>query len=230
MTNKVLPGLSSRIVNKKESNVDSCKVFTIDQIEENFKKSIRAFDRYLKHSSNFYKNGKNKFSQDLNKVLLASLESSFDYFVHCTVKLAFNNIFLQIWCSNQFYEKYPIPMGVVNKLIANNTDSSPLINFINERTSADTYMSYDKFKDILKCISDNFLDSVVSDLYSSKYDELKELMTSIYKKRNIIAHQDGRVNVNGKRIRITIDELQNYRNQINKLVEKMIEKIKQISC
>lgn len=224
-----MEGLIPRKVETKQASPLSCIVFTIDEMEANFKSSMDSFNDYIAESIALEKDGKSNFAQDINRFLLANLESVFDYFVHCLIKLAFQNIFLQTWPLNPRYEKFSIPMNVLNELLADNSNPEPLIRYVNERTSADTYLNYEKFKDIVACVSQNFLEQVVTDLYPSKHAGLKAFMDDIYNKRNLVAHQDGRINLTGKKVEFTIDELIHYRDQISKLVDKMIEKVRDIS-
>jgi len=229
MTDKV-EGIAPRIVEVKDTSPLTCVVFTIDEMEKNFNTSITSFNEYISESLVLEKEGKIDFAQDINRFLLANLESVFDYFVHCLVKLAFQNIFLQIWPTNPRYEKFTVPMTVLNDLVADNSNPEPLIRYVNERTSADTYLNYEKFKDIIACVGKDFLETVVTALYPSKHAELKSFMDDIYDKRNLVAHQDGRINLTGEKVEFTIAGLIHYRDEISKLVNKMIEKVRDIDA
>ena len=219
--------LTDRKTETRESSPLSCVVFDINQIYVNFHNSIKTIETDLEKGKELEKEGKKSIARDIYRFLVACLESSFDFFIHCVVKLGFKEMYLQERDQTDRYRKYPIPLGVVTELLSDTTNSEPLVEYINDRTAAETYLSYNKFKDALAFIDESLLSNVVDELYPiNKYEDLKLFIEGIYMRRNLIAHQDDRVHSTGKKAKISYTEVQNYKIEMVKLVDCIIRHLK----
>ena len=216
--------LKSRKIETRNPCAITCVVFGIDEIRENFELSMQTIDSNLLEGANLEKEGKIKLAEDLYRFLIASLESAFDYFIHCILKLGFQEMYLQEREGSDRYNKFCIPMSVVTELLNNSDDPNPLLVFIDERFCADTYLGYEKFKDAFSFINKNIVSEVSTELYDGDQAKLKDFIERIYKRRNLIVHQDDRISLTGEKSKISSEDVKDFKNELEKIVFKIISK------
>ena len=216
--------LKSRKIETRNPCVITCVIFTIEEIQENFELAMRTIDTNLLEGEKLEKEGKVKLAEDLYRFLIASLESAFDYFIHCILKLGFQEMYLQERECSDRYNKFCIPMSVVSELLNNSNNANALLLFIDERFSADTYLGYDKFKEAFSFIDKDLINGVCADIYNGNQSKLKDFIEKIYKRRNLIVHQDDRVSLTGEKSRISSKQVIDFKNELQKIVFKIISK------
>lgn len=216
--------LNERKTDERESTAVSCVVFDLNQIQDNFHNSLQTINNNLSKAKELEEEGKNEIAEDMYRFLVASLESSFDYFVHCVVKLGFKEIYLQERNPTEEYKKFSIPLSVVMNLLSDTANPDPLTDYVNERTSTVTYLSYTKLKEAFSLIDGTLLSSVIDELYpNSEHHDLKSFIDDIYARRNLIVHQDDRENTTGEKVSINYSDVEKYKNELVQLVECIIK-------
>ena len=221
--------LNERKTEARESAVVSCVVFDLNQIQDNFHNSLQTINNNLSKAKELEDEGKNEIAEEMYRFLVASLESSFDYFIHCVVKLGFKEMYLQERNPTEEYKRFSIPLSVVMNLLSDTTNPNPLIDYVNERTSTVTYLSYTKLKEALMLIDETLLSSAIQELYpNSEHNDLKSFIDDIYSRRNFIVHQDDRENTTGVKINITYSDVEKYKKELVKLVQCIIKHLKRI--
>lgn len=212
-----------RPVDTREAFVPNCIVFSKTEMRDNFDNALMTINKDLSKAKTLETNGDIELAQDIYRYIIASLESALDYLTHCVLKYGMQMIFLQNNASTKHYDTFPIPLSIVHNMLADPSNPNILINYINGRTSAETYLNYDKFKDTISIIDEGLLDKIVSDLYLSKHDGLKDFLNHLYKRRNLIVHQDDRENINGEKMNISFKEVVESRDEMVRLVDAIFK-------
>lgn len=218
--------LSERKIGTREPSA-SCVVFDIDSIDKTFRDSAAIIENTLKNGRKLETEGKKDFAYDVYRFIVSSLESVFDYFLHCVIKLGFKEIFLEEREKTERFKKFMIPMDVVTKLISDTANPQPLLDYVNQKTAFETFLPYKAFKENMALIDENLLKAVSNELYpDNPKNGLQKFIDDIYIRRNLIVHQDDRAHSTGVKKDISYAEVCKYKDSLFKVIECMIKHLK----
>ena len=162
------------------------------------------------------------------------LGSSIDFYFHEITKYGLMKIYDKVWEKTDNYKKIKINIEVVFKALEAGNDSEWFIEFIDSEYRGITMMSWRSITNQIELIGLD-IDEIAEKVFPNndltkqkKKDELKKVVTTLFKRRNFIAHQFDRRHNDAIRKDISKTEVVNFIKDIKKIVyavhETLLEK------
>ena len=221
---------------RKEDTIDKAvpKVlkFQIDEIKEHYVKSINLLNEMFSTTDELCQNEKKGQAENIWRAQVILLVSAFDFFMHEITKLGVSNIFEEKWEKTQRYNNISMKLEVLDVALKDGEDNDWFIEFINEQFSKDTMVSYSYVKDQMNMLGLD-IKKLANDTYYENgsterpNDKLKNRLNGIYSRRNLIAHQSGRMHSNAELVEITQEMIVEYLDDVNRIVENIIKQVKE---
>ncbi len=227
--------LSHRAVNTR--NPVGVVVFSIQDIQKHFLSSIDNIKEQIALADNFYSAGKRKISNEILRAQVVFLDSAFDFFLHELLKLGILSMFHNEWNSKSAkYRNLLLSIEVVEDLIEHQDSDDCIRNWINDKYSSVTLMSFTAFKDVCNILDIKIKDIADKVFYkrgstTSTLKQLEDRINELFFRRNQIAHQSDRKRENAKRQSISRKFIVDNLLDIQKIVNVMciLAEQKQIS-
>lgn len=225
--------LLTRETNTRESK-EIYNVFELIEIRNTFVQAIGEIDNNLNYVSRLTENDKHLFKEEILRYQIVMLESAFDYFCHCLIKFGFVKIFRNEWNQTQKYKNFKVKFSQLEEAINNGIDENWILKMVDEKISSQTFLGYNELKDGFNYICEDLIKKVASLIYnkdeSTNLTNLKNEIDYVYKRRNMIAHQNDREHKTGNKNNISELEVLRCKNIIKKIVEKTVEIIEKKTC
>lgn len=197
MTSRNL-SLASRRENTRDIVVHPpVKIFAIDEIEAHFRENIASVEYKFAVVAALREIDKPEEADDVLRTQIVFLESAFDFYLHEIVKLGIVCMFKGFRDKTDKYDKLMIEMHYLERALSESEDYSWLRDWINKEFSSKTLMSFDSFNDVCKLLGLNIKNIADGSFYEegsreSTSKKLKNFLSELYRKRNVIAHQSDR--------------------------------------
>ncbi len=210
------------------------EVFNIDEIEDHFNENVAFIISQFDIADDLLKSNEKERAADIWRSQLVFLDSAFDFFMHEIVKLGILNIFHEEWPKkSEQYTNLQFTMKNVEHAIKNPGDDSWLKDWVTEKYSSETLMSYDTFKGVCNLLSIDYRAIADSAFYErgsteKTLDKLQRRINQLFYRRNRIAHQMDRNRENAERQNIQKEDVINFIDDIKKIVHATSVKIRQI--
>ena len=185
--------LSSRRENTRDVTV---KVFGITEIEKHFQESVRAIENKFPLALKLQETGNIDDAMDVWRTQIVFLESAFDFYMHELVKLGIISIFNGEWNGGKStkYLNLSFSMSYLEDALKDSTKDVWLKNWINEKYSSITMMSYEDLNKVCNLLELDMA-NISNEVFYERGDtvktseKLKTFMNDLYSRRNMIAHQ-----------------------------------------
>lgn len=194
---------------------------------EDIKEKFEITDLLLSGESS--PNEKNA-SEDLWRFQIVFLTSSFDYLLHELIKFAMLKIYNDEFDKTKKYNKFSITMPVVEKLVKNPEDTSPLDSYINSYFGSCSFISKERFKEVLYYIGVD-INKVANQYYSNEDDKNAEMLCAtiddICTRRHLIVHQCDKQTESDLKNEISKELVDNYIKVFENVSKIIIDEIQQ---
>ena len=142
---------------------------------------------------------------------IIKIESGFDYIVHLIIKLGFINIFREQWHTTDRYNNFPVCFFQLKDAIIKGIDENWVLNMVDNKISPQTYLDYNCLKDGLNYCKQGLISDIAVNIYGKVAHESLELLKRdigiVYKRRNLIAHQNDIDHKTGEKNNISIEDV-----------------------
>lgn len=224
--------LSGRKEATREKTTPSIVRFKLDEIIKHYRDSVTAIQRMFVIVEQLEESHSETQAKDIMRSQIVFLVGALDFYMHEITKYGLNKIFDGEWGQTKKYKHISIPMDVLNEALKAGEDTDWFIEFINKQFSTITIVSYDNVKDQINLLGLNMqllADDVFYDINSREktIDKLKNRLNSLFRRRNIIAHQADRQHANAEIMDIKRELVEGYINDVNKIVEAITQQISQ---
>lgn len=223
---KINTELSERQVDCREKNLSHVRIPGLEVIEANFQSTIDSVNKNILFSDSI---SDKEMTENILRAQIVFLESAFDYLCHCVIKFGFDRIYKGDWPTTEKYDHFSIPMEVIRRVMENG-DGIYFEDYLNEKISPMTFLDPKVLKDNLNLVFPDMLDKVaklVFPMEKQPLDTLKNKLKMMYDRRNRIAHQDDREHIDLTKHSITREEVEEFKDTIITVVEKMLYLMKQ---
>lgn len=206
--------------------------FSLMDIKQHFDESILSIEKKFEVVDILENAGNIEDAKDVLRSQIVFLESAFDFYIHEISKYALINIFNGKWSKTEKYSNYMIPMKSVEKGLQNPESIEWLLDYINERMGREVYLSVDTMKDQLNLLGINFNPMLEIAFPDSKaansHSRGKNVIRSLFERRNCIAHQSDRSHANAEQNDINVEYvmgcIRDVQSIVNAIHQKAIEK------
>ena len=226
--------LTTRREETREKRYSRVIKFEIEQIKEHFDENISDIENQFKIIDILDKDKDKDKIDCILRSQIVFLGSSIDFYFHEITKYGLMKIYEKVWEKTDNYKKIKINIEVVFKALEAGNDSEWFIEFIDSEYRGITMMSWRSITNQIELIGLD-IDEIAEKVFPNndltkqkKKDELKKVVTTLFKRRNFIAHQFDRRHNDAIRKDISKTEVVNFIKDIKKIVyavhETLLEK------
>lgn len=226
--------LTTRREETREKRYSRVIKFEIEQIKEHFDENISDIENQFKIIDMLDKDKDKDKIDCILRSQIVFLGSSIDFYFHEITKYGLMKIYDKVWEKTDNYKKIKINIEEVFKALEAGNDSEWFIEFIDSEYRGITMMSWRSITNQIELIGLD-IDEIAEKVFPNndltkqkKKDELKKVVTTLFKRRNFIAHQFDRRHNDAIRKDISKTEVVNFIKDIKKIVyavhETLLEK------
>lgn len=238
MNDSILSGdlsLSARTENVRDCYCCETVRFNLEEIYTHFVENIEAINKQnevinnLKNTSNFSE------AKVIMRSQIVFLASSLDFYMHELTKYGLCQIYDEIWSKTEKYEHITIDLKTLEVPLKNNISSDWFLDCVNELYRNVTMVSYSSIKTQINLLGLDFKEIAKKAFYQQgstekPKDKMERILTLLFKRRNIIAHQFDREHSNAEiqeisedivsyfveNVKIIVDAIQSYAKEKDK--------------
>lgn len=204
------------IRDKKE--IITIEKFSLKQIKNHFNENIINIKNHFLISDELQSMNKLNDAKDIWRSQIVFLQSSFDFYLHEISKYSIIKIFNNEWNKTDKYSNFKVEMRYVEEALKKPESNEWFLEYVNDRFKRDTYLAYDCMKDQINLMGLAF-EEIKKDFEVSNDDTLKNAISSLYLRRNEIAHQSDRNHFNSQKNDITKEYVLKNIEYIEKIVD-----------
>ena len=217
-------GLSPRQVNTKAKAVPKIVRFEPQQIKDHFNESISKINSMFNIFDQLMASKQEEQAKDILRTQIVFLVSALDFYVHEITKYGLVRIFDGDWDLTEKYSNICVPMNVLNEALKQGESSDWFVDFINDRFSSMTFVSYESIKGQMNLLGLKIqlvADTVFSERGSTvpSADKLKNRLDELFHRRNVIAHQFDRRHENAETLDIDRKTVEDYINDVERIID-----------
>lgn len=210
-------------VRDKQQPVVSVVSFTLAQIKSHFDAGMSAIDNQLLVADGLLADGKVDACKDIWRAQVVFAESTLDFYLHEVSKYGMLKIFQGSWNKTERYNKFMVPMSVLEEGMKTPESITWFTTFLNQRFSREVYLSFESMKDQMNLLGLNFgplLDGAFPKPGdpNTPHRTGKKIISELFDRRNQIAHQGDRAHANAERNDITKEYVDQCLAEIKTLV------------
>jgi len=158
-----------------------------------------------------------------SQVVLA--EALMDFYIHEMSKYCLFGMFIGQWDKSEKYASLKVPMEKVEEAIAATKSNDWFFRYLNDTFSRDVFISRESMQDQLNLIGIGFT-AVMVKAFPSKNEETSrkvgaQVVTDLFRRRNMIAHQNDRSHASAEQNDITKDFVSYYISKIEVIVNSI---------
>lgn len=199
-------------------------------ILDNFKENIERINKKFIIIDELESKKLEEAAKDILRSQIVLLMSSVDFYIHEIVKYGILKIFTREKNKTKEYKAFIVSIECVEKAIKNPESIDWLEENIIVQNKYKSFMALNKIKNALKIISDkNILDNSIKEIavdLKKEKDEIKDIMSKMYERRNCIAHQTDRDPIKCNINDISKEEVKSGIQIVNKLILCIHDKVK----
>lgn len=207
MANKDLD-LHSRIEGVREPQLPLVPIqFSLEEIQQHFVQTLCSIDNEYAIADNLLSAGKNEEAKTIWRSQIVFLEGLLDFYIHEISKYGLYCMFCGKWGKSEKYTSIRIPMSVVEAALVNDESKKYFFDYLNECFSRQVFLAAESMRDQLNLIGIGFGEAMHKAFLKSTSNESQQygarIVEELYKRRNLIAHQNDRDHASAKQNSIT---------------------------
>lgn len=197
--------------------------FELDEILQHYTESEKSICSMFTTVDYLIENNNEEQAKDIMRAQVVFLVGALDFFMHEITKLGLNKIFNGEWEQTKKYSNISVPMNVLNCALREGEDSDWFLEFVNQRFSTITIVSYDSVKEQMNLLGLNMQDIADEVFYDPNsrektIDKLKNRLNGLFYRRNLIAHQLDRKHSNAEKLEIDRSMVEEFINNVKCIV------------
>ncbi|MGM9948320.1 HEPN domain-containing protein [Floccifex sp.] len=205
--------------------------FELDEIMKHFTETIQAIYAQFDVADELLASGKITEGENIWRAQIIFLASAFDFYMHELTKYGLCEIYDENWFRTEKYENLQVNMKTIELAFKSGKDIDWFLDYINSYYQSITMISYESVKDQFNLLGISFEDVANKAFYKrgekeKTRDKLKRRLNELFGRRNIIAHQTDRAHTDAQVYTITKEIVQNFINDIEKIVYAIDEAVR----
>ena len=222
MANKDLD-LHSRVEGVREPQLPLVPIqFSLEEIKQHFDQTLLSSENEYAIADNLLSVGKNEDAKTVWRSQIIFLEGLLDFYIHEISKYGLYSMFCGKWDKSEKYTSVRIPMSVVEAAFVNDESKKCFFDYLNECFSRQVFLAAESMRDQLNLIGIGFGDTMHKAFSKSTSNESQQygakIVEELYKRRNLIAHQNDREHASAKQNTITKEFVEEAGNNIVAIV------------
>ena len=218
--------LTPRIENQREAQPITPPVqFSLDEIKQHFIDSMNTVKAQYDVADSLATEGNTDGCKTIWRSQVVLAEGLMDFYIHEMSKYCLFRMFTGHWDKSEKYATFMVPMGKVEEAIAATESKDWFFTYLNNRFSRDVFISKESMRDQLNLIGIGF-SQVMSKAFPSDKEETStkqgaQIVEDLFRRRNIIAHQNDRSHASAKQNDITKEFVSDYISNIEVIVNSI---------
>ena len=218
--------LTPRIENQREAQPITPPVqFSLDEIKQHFIDSMNTVKAQYDVADSLATEGNTDGCKTIWRSQVVLAEGLMDFYIHEMSKYCLFRMFTGHWDKSEKYATFMVPMGKVEEAIAATESKDWFFTYLNNRFSRDVFISKESMRDQLNLIGIGF-SQVMSKAFPSDKEETStkqgaQIVEDLFRRRNIIAHQNDRSHASAKQNDITKEFVSDYISKIEVIVNSI---------
>lgn len=228
MSTKRNLSLSPRIENRRDAHpIEPPVQFSLNEIKQHFTDSLDSVKAQYEVADALLSEGKIDASKTIWRSQVVLAEGLLDFYIHEMSKYCLFKMFTGNWEKSEKYSSFMIPMGRVEEAIIATESKDWFFGYLNERFSRDVFISKESMKDQLNLIGIGF-STVMFKAFPSENEGKStkqggQIVEELFRRRNIIAHQNDRSHASAVQNDITKEFVSDYISKVEAIVNSIHE-------
>lgn len=210
--------------NQEQRDQKGIQKFSLHQIKQHFDETVKSIEEQFKIADGFV-NNKLDGKEYIWRSQIVFLVAALDFYMHELTKYGLCEIFGGNWEKTNKYKNIKIEMETVHKILEAGDKISCFREYVDKRYQKITMMSFDSINEQFKLLGIDA--TVISNSAFSKTEpigdknELKTRLDSLYRRRNLIAHQNDRSHADATIQDIFEDEVRQFIDDTIKIIDSI---------
>lgn len=219
--------LSLRVeATRDKATIEQVTEFELVEIKCHFDESFAVINNLFETADRLIREGNVDAGKNVWRSQIVFSSSILDFFIHELSKYAIVAMFSGKWPKSQKYKNFMLPMRSVEKGINSPENTSWLAEIINERISREVYLAYETMKEQVNLLGFNFGELLkntfpTTDGEGNSLPSGKQIIESLYSRRNQICHQMDRLHTTAEQNDITKEFTEEYLKHVETIVSML---------
>lgn len=199
--------------------------FSLDEIMAHFTDSLDSVKAQYAVADSLMVSGNTDDSKTIWRSQIVLAEGLLDFYMHEMSKYCLFRMFTGGWERSDKYASFMVPMEKVEEAINSEGSADWFFNYLNNRFSRDVFISKESMREQLNLIGIGFTQMAVrafpSDSETSSVKYCGEIVEELFRRRNVIAHQNDRSHASSVQNDITKEFVLDYILKIERIVNSI---------
>lgn len=199
--------------------------FSLDEIMQHFVESMNSVKAQYNVADALVAEGNTDGCKTIWRSQVVLAEGLMDFYIHEMSKYCLFRMFTGHWDKSDKYGAFMIPMEKVEEAIAATESKDWFFAYLNNRFSRDVFISKESMRDQLNLIGIGFSQVMVNAFPSDKEEtsikQGSQIVEDLFRRRNIIAHQNDRSHASAKQNDITKEFVSDCISKIEAIVNSI---------
>ena len=196
--------------------------FSLNEIKQHFKDSLDTITKQYMVADTLNENGDIDGCKMIWRSQVVLAEGLLDFYIHEMSKYCLFRMFTRAWFPSEKYASFTVPMEKVEEALSAAQSKDWFFSYLNNRFSRDVFPSCESMRDQLNLIGIDFAPTMVKAFPRNKEaDSIKDgkkIVTELFQRRNIIAHQNDRSHASAEQNDITKEFVEKYISNVESIV------------
>ena len=199
--------------------------FSLDEIMQHFVESMNSVKAQYNVADALAAEGNTDGCKTIWRSQVVLAEGLMDFYIHEMSKYCLFRMFTGHWDKSDKYGAFMVPMEKVEEAIAATESKDWFFAYLNNRFSRDVFISKESMRDQLNLIGIGFSQVMVNAFPSDKEEtsikQGSQIVEDLFRRRNIIAHQNDRSHASAKQNDITKEFVSDCISKIEAIVNSI---------
>ena len=199
--------------------------FSLDEIMQHFVESMNSVKAQYNVADALVAEGNTDGCKTIWRSQVVLAEGLMDFYIHEMSKYCLFRMFTGHWDKSDKYGAFMVPMEKVEEAIAATESKDWFFAYLNNRFSRDVFISKESMRDQLNLIGIGFSQVMVNAFPSDKEEtsikQGSQIVEDLFRRRNIIAHQNDRSHASAKQNDITKEFVSDCISKIEAIVNSI---------
>ena len=199
--------------------------FSLDEIMQHFVESMNSVKAQYNVADALVTEGNTDGCKTIWRSQVVLAEGLMDFYIHEMSKYCLFRMFTGHWDKSDKYGAFMVPMEKVEEAIAATESKDWFFAYLNNRFSRDVFISKESMRDQLNLIGIGFSQVMVNAFPSDKEEtsikQGSQIVEDLFRRRNIISHQNDRSHASAKQNDITKEFVSDCISKIEAIVNSI---------
>ena len=181
--------------------------FSLEEIKQHFDQTLQSIEKEYSIADSLFSAGRTEEAQTIWRSQVVFLEGLLDFYIHEISKYGLYSMFCGKWEKSEKYVSIRVPMSVVETAFVNGESKKCFFDYLNECFSRQVFLAAESMRDQLNLIGIGFGEAMRKAFVKSTTNESQQygakIVEELYKRRNLIAHQNDRDHASAQQNTIT---------------------------